>query len=80
MTLPRGMPGFRGLSHLSPAGDARMVDVSAKAETAREAVARVTVAMKPATLAPRALASSPRVTCTGSRARPASSPPSGRPT
>jgi len=51
MTLPRGMPGFRGLSHLSPAGDARMVDVSAKAETAREAVARVTVAMKPATLA-----------------------------
>jgi len=51
MTLPRGMPGFRGLSHLSPAGDARMVDVSAKAETVREAVARVTVAMKPATLA-----------------------------
>ena len=45
MTLPRGMPGFRGLSHLSPAGDARMVDVSAKAETVREAVARVTVAM-----------------------------------
>jgi molybdenum cofactor biosynthesis enzyme len=28
-----------------------MVDISAKAETAREAVARVTVAMKPATLA-----------------------------
>ena len=51
MTLPRGMPGFRGLSHLSPTGDARMVDVSAKAETVREAVARVTVAMKPATLA-----------------------------
>src|SRR4030095_2920601 len=50
MTLPRGMPGFRALSHLRPAGAARMVDVSAKAETVREAVARVTVAMKPATL------------------------------
>src|SRR5580765_5049745 len=50
MTPPRGLAGFRGLSHLSPSGDARMVDVSAKAETVREAVARVTVAMKPATL------------------------------
>jgi cyclic pyranopterin monophosphate synthase len=44
-------PGFRGFSHLTPAGDARMVDVSAKAETAREAVAQVTLRMKPATLA-----------------------------
>ena len=45
------MTGFRGLSHLTPAGDARMVDVSAKAETVREAVARATLKMKPATLA-----------------------------
>jgi cyclic pyranopterin phosphate synthase len=45
------MPGFRGLSHLTPAGDARMVDVSAKAETVREAAARVTLRMKAATLA-----------------------------
>jgi cyclic pyranopterin phosphate synthase len=45
------MPGFRGLSHLTSAGDARMVDVSAKPETAREAVARVVVKMKAATLA-----------------------------
>jgi len=45
------MPGFRGLSHLTPAGDARMVDVSSKAETAREARARVVVKMKSATLA-----------------------------
>ncbi len=51
MTPSREMPGFRGLSHLTPAGDARMVDVSAKPETAREAVARVVVKMKPATLA-----------------------------
>ena len=51
MTPPRETPGFRGLSHLTPAGEARMVDVSAKSETAREAVARVTVRMKPATLA-----------------------------
>jgi cyclic pyranopterin phosphate synthase len=45
------MPGFRGLSHLSPAGDARMVDVSGKAETVREAVARVTIKMRASTLA-----------------------------
>src|SRR5262245_54352776 len=42
MVPSRETPGFRGLSHLSPAGDARMVDVSAKAETVREACARVT--------------------------------------
>ena len=51
MTPTREMPGFRGLSHLTPAGDAHMVDVSAKAETAREAVARVTLKMKASTLA-----------------------------
>ncbi|HAM55830.1 MAG: molybdenum cofactor biosynthesis protein C [Candidatus Rokubacteria bacterium GWC2_70_24] len=51
MTASRERPGFRGLSHLTPAGDARMVDVSAKAETVREAVARVTLTMRPATLA-----------------------------
>jgi cyclic pyranopterin phosphate synthase len=42
--------GYRGLSHLSPDGDARMVDVSAKAETVREAVARGVLRMTPATL------------------------------
>jgi cyclic pyranopterin monophosphate synthase len=41
---------FRGLTHLSPRGDARMVDVSAKPETAREAVARARLRMQPATL------------------------------
>jgi cyclic pyranopterin phosphate synthase len=51
MTGSRGMPAFRGLSHLTPDGEARMVDVSAKAETVREARARVTVRMKAATLA-----------------------------
>ena len=51
MTSSRETPGFRGLSHLTPAGAARMVDVSAKAETVREAVARASVKMKPATLA-----------------------------
>ncbi len=51
MLPSREMPGFRGLSHLSASGDARMVDVSAKAETVREAVARVSLRMKPATLA-----------------------------
>ena len=38
------------LSHLDASGRARMVDVSAKAETAREAVARGTVRMQPSTL------------------------------
>ncbi|HKB23743.1 MAG TPA: cyclic pyranopterin monophosphate synthase MoaC [Methylomirabilota bacterium] len=41
---------FRGLSHLSAEGAARMVDVSGKRETAREAVARAVVRMTPATL------------------------------
>ncbi len=41
---------FRGLTHLSPKGDARMVDVSPKPETAREAVARATLRMSAATL------------------------------
>ena len=47
---PRSRPGYRGLSHLSPDGDARMVDVSTKAETVREAVARGVLRMAPATL------------------------------
>ena len=51
MTPPREAPGFLGLSHFTPAGDARMVDVSAKAETVREAVARATLKMKGATVA-----------------------------
>jgi cyclic pyranopterin monophosphate synthase len=50
MTPSRERPGFRGLSHLTAAGDARMVDVSAKAETVREALARVTIKMKGSTL------------------------------
>lgn len=50
MPPSREGPGFRGLSHLTPSGDARMVDVSPKKETAREAVARVVLTMRPATL------------------------------
>jgi cyclic pyranopterin phosphate synthase len=42
--------GFLGLSHLTPSGEGRMVDVSPKKETAREAVAQVIVKMRPATL------------------------------
>ncbi len=40
-----------GLTHFDAAGQAHMVDVSAKAVTAREAVARGQVVMAPATLA-----------------------------
>jgi cyclic pyranopterin monophosphate synthase len=50
MPLSREGRGFLGLSHLTPAGEARMVDVSPKQETAREAVAQVIVKMRPATL------------------------------
>ncbi|HEY7517679.1 MAG TPA: cyclic pyranopterin monophosphate synthase MoaC [Methylomirabilota bacterium] len=38
------------MTHLSSRGDARMVDVSAKAETPREAVARAVLKMRPSTL------------------------------
>src|SRR5215510_948080 len=50
MIPSRERAGFRGLSHLTPTGAARMVDVSAKAETVREAVARVILKVKPTTL------------------------------
>src|SRR5207249_3528004 len=46
----RPSKAFRGLSHLSPKGDAHMVDVSAEQETVREAVARAILRMKPTTL------------------------------
>ncbi|MCC6385988.1 MAG: cyclic pyranopterin monophosphate synthase MoaC [Dehalococcoidia bacterium] len=46
---PEEHPG--GLTHLDASGAARMVDVSAKADTAREAVAEGRVVMRPETLA-----------------------------
>ena len=39
------------LSHIDDAGRARMVDLSAKADTVREAVARGSVRMQPETVA-----------------------------
>ncbi len=51
MPPTRGESTFRGLSHLTPEGEARMVDVTAKAATHREAVARVVLKMKRSTLA-----------------------------
>jgi len=45
-----GMPGFPELSHFDSRGRARMVDISAKGDTVREAVARGEVLMKPETL------------------------------
>lgn len=44
-----GQPG--GLTHLDEAGKARMVDISDKSETHREAVAECTITMDPGTLA-----------------------------
>ena len=49
--MPRNAArALRGLTHLGASGEARMVDVSPKAETAREAVARATLRMSPRTL------------------------------
>jgi cyclic pyranopterin phosphate synthase len=45
------MSNERKLSHVDPAGRARMVDISAKADTSRVAIARGSVRMKPETLA-----------------------------
>ena len=42
--------GLAGLSHVDRRGKARMVDVSAKPDTVREARARVTLRLRPATL------------------------------
>jgi len=42
---------FGKLSHIDPAGRAKMVDVSAKADTQREATARGRIVMRRATLA-----------------------------
>ena len=50
MPPSRESPGFGGLSHLTPSGEARMVDVTPKKETAREAVARAVLKVRPATL------------------------------
>ena len=49
VAMPRSRPdeSFRGLTHLTPEGAARMVDVSAKPETSREAVARAVLRMTP---------------------------------
>jgi cyclic pyranopterin monophosphate synthase len=43
-------PGLAGLSHVDRRGKLRMVDVSAKPDTVREARARVTLRLRPATL------------------------------
>jgi len=50
MARPRSGKVSARLSHLDAQGRARMVDVSAKAVTAREAVARGVVRMRPETL------------------------------
>lgn len=51
MSPPRGESSFERLSHLTPKGEARMVDVTSKVESAREAVARVILKLKRSTLA-----------------------------
>jgi cyclic pyranopterin phosphate synthase len=47
---PPAVPAGRRLSHLDPAGHARMVDVSDKSVTAREAVARGRIVISPAAM------------------------------
>ncbi len=50
-SVASGEAALAGLTHLDSAGRAHMVDVSAKADTERVAVARGEVRMQPATLA-----------------------------
>lgn len=49
--VPVPAAGLAGLTHVDREGKARMVDVTDKSETARTARARVTLRMRPATLA-----------------------------
>src|SRR6185503_1270615 len=51
---------FGKLSHVDPAGRAKMVDVSAKADTKREATARGRIVMRPETVALIASGSVPK--------------------
>ena len=51
MAAPTGPSGSTRLTHVDESGAARMVDVGAKAATARRAVARGTVRMSPRTAA-----------------------------
>ncbi len=44
------MTDQQGLTHLNERGEAHMVDVGAKADTQREAIARGSVVMEPSTL------------------------------
>jgi cyclic pyranopterin monophosphate synthase len=48
--VPGAPRGLAGLTHLDRRGKARMVDVSAKPDTVREARARATLRLRPATL------------------------------
>jgi cyclic pyranopterin phosphate synthase len=50
VSRPRKGKDESGLSHVGPSGEARMVDVSAKPETARRATARGAIRMSRATL------------------------------
>jgi cyclic pyranopterin monophosphate synthase len=47
---PRGDDASEGLTHVAASGEARMVDVSAKPETERRAVAEGVIRMRPETL------------------------------
>ncbi|HQC97790.1 MAG TPA: cyclic pyranopterin monophosphate synthase MoaC [Aquabacterium sp.] len=51
MTSPADLPGASPLTHFDSHGQAHMVDVAAKAETHRIALAAGTIRMQPATLA-----------------------------
>jgi cyclic pyranopterin phosphate synthase len=68
------------LTHFDATGQAHMVDVGAKAETHRIALATGSIRMKPETLA-LILSGTPRkATCWASPASPPSWPPSAPPT
>ena len=57
---PSESPSAAGLTHLDAAGNARMVDVSAKPATVRRALARATVRVSPETAALVAAGDAPK--------------------
>ena len=68
------------LTHIDDEGEARMVDVSAKPEQEREAVARGEIRLAKATIDTIESGQAPRATCWRQRAWPASWPRKKPPT
>ncbi len=75
--MGRGNDADDSLTHLDSEGTARMVDVGAKPETGRRAVAEARLRMSAETAAAIVRGDVPRATCSGPHGSPESRPRSG---